>query len=78
MILNLLDSPVVEWMVEIPFPYFVANPDGNMTEEQLEKLSLFGLVIIEFQMGQLIAEELSVMWENGDLGFFRIGFGWLY
>ena len=57
-------------MVEIPFPYFVANPDGNMTTEQLEKLNLFGLVIIEFQMGQLIAEESSGMWENGDLGFF--------
>ena len=57
-------------MVEIPFPYFVANPDGNTTAEQLEKLNLFGLVIIEFQMGQLIAEESSVTWENGDLGFF--------
>ena len=57
-------------MVEIPFPYFVANPDGNMTAEQLEKLNLFGLVIIEFQMGQLIAEESSGIWENRDLGFF--------
>ena len=57
-------------MVEIPFPYFVANLDGNMTAEQLEKLNLFGLVIIEFQMGQLIAEESSGMWENGDLASF--------
>ena len=41
-----------------------------MTEEQLEKLSVFGLVIIEFRMGKFVAEETSGMWENGDLASF--------
>lgn len=61
-----------EWKGYEKFPslYFAANPEGNMTAAQMQKISKFSLAIFEFRMGQWVAEGTTGHWANGDLAGF--------
>ena len=52
-----------------PSLYFAANPEGDYSDTQLEKLSKFQVVMIEFRQSQFLGEETgSGKWADGDEG----------
>lgn len=61
-----------EWTGWDKFPslYFAAEPDGFMSNEQMEKVSKFSLAILEFRSGQWVEEDTSGKWAGGDLAGF--------
>lgn len=52
---------------KFPSLYFAAEPEGEFSEEQIEKISKFELAIIEFRMGQFMDEFDGGLWAEGDL-----------
>lgn len=61
-----------EWKGYEKFPslYFAAEPEGHFNSDQMEKISRFSLAILEFRMGQFVAETTTGLWANGDLAGF--------
>ena len=55
---------------KFPSLYFAAEPEGFFNDEQMEKIRLFSLAILEFRMGQFVAETITGLWANGDLAGF--------
>jgi len=53
-----------------PSLYFAAEPEGYLSDEQLDKVSRFSLAIIEFRAGQWVEEESTGKWAGGDLAGF--------
>jgi hypothetical protein len=52
-----------------PSLYFAANPEGDYSNAQLDKLSRFKLVMIEFRQSQFLGEQTgSGKWADGDEG----------
>jgi len=50
-----------------PSLYFAAEPEGEFSEDQIQKISNFELAIIEFRMGQFMDEFDGGLWAEGDL-----------
>ena len=61
-----------QWNGYTKFPslYFAAEPDGNLSNFQMEKINKFSLAIIEFRAGQFIEETTTGLWAGGDLAGF--------
>ncbi len=51
---------------KFPSLYFAAEADGYHSAAQLAKMRNFSLVILEFRMGQFVAEETTGDWANGN------------
>lgn len=58
-----------QWNGYTKFPslYFAAEPEGNFSSSQMEKISKHSLAIIEFRMGQFVEEFTTGLWAGGDL-----------
>lgn len=52
---------------KFPSLYFAAEPEGDFSAEQIEKISNFELAIVEFRMGQFMDEFDGGLWAEGDL-----------
>ena len=55
---------------KFPSLYFAAEPDGNLSASQMQKISKFSLAILEFRMGQFVEETTTGKWAGGDLAGF--------